>query len=111
MYTYKTENIRVIDGDTIVADVDLGFGVVLRRQRFRLLDVDAPELNTPAGERAKQWLEEAIEGETVIIQTIKNRDNVARRGKYGRWLAILYVGARDLNAELVEQGLAKEYKP
>ena len=42
MYTYKAKLIRVIDGDTIVADIDLGFNMILRDQHIRLTGINTP---------------------------------------------------------------------
>ena len=46
MYHYKAKLVRVIDGDTIDVDIDLGFDVWLKRQRVRLAGIDAPESRT-----------------------------------------------------------------
>jgi micrococcal nuclease len=46
MYHYKAKLVRVIDGDTIDVDIDLGFDVWLKRQRIRLAGIDAPESRT-----------------------------------------------------------------
>ena len=43
LYTYKANIVRVIDGDTVVADIDLGFDVWLRKEHLRLVGIDAPE--------------------------------------------------------------------
>ena len=46
MYEYRTKVVRVVDGDTVDVDIDLGFGVWLRKSRIRLLGVDTPESRT-----------------------------------------------------------------
>ena len=43
MYTYKVEVTRVVDGDTIDVDVDLGFGMIYKKQRVRMMGIDTPE--------------------------------------------------------------------
>ena len=45
-YCYNISNIRVIDGDTIEADVDLGFDVTLKKQKIRLWGIDCPPIRT-----------------------------------------------------------------
>ena len=42
MYEYRCQVLRVVDGDTIDIDIDLGFGVWMRKQRVRLKGVDTP---------------------------------------------------------------------
>jgi len=83
MYKYKAKVKRVVDGDTVDFDVDLGFHVVIRL-RGRLLDVDTPERGhqdwTKATEMLEGLLKEQEDGEGyVTIHTVKT-------GKYGRWL-------------------------
>ena len=46
LYQYKVSVSRVVDGDTVDVDVDLGFGVWLRNERVRLAGVDTPEIRT-----------------------------------------------------------------
>ena len=46
MYTYRVEVTRVVDGDTIDVDVDLGFGMIYKKQRVRMMGIDTPESRT-----------------------------------------------------------------
>jgi micrococcal nuclease len=46
MYEYNVKVVRVIDGDTIDVDIDLGFNIVLKKQRIRLYGIDTPESRT-----------------------------------------------------------------
>ena len=46
MYEYRVEVIKVVDGDTVDVNIDLGFGVWLKKQRIRLFGIDAPESRT-----------------------------------------------------------------
>ena len=46
MYEYKCKIRKVVDGDTVDVDIDLGFGVWLRKQRVRLVGIDTPESRT-----------------------------------------------------------------
>lgn len=112
MYEYKAQVVRVIDGDTLEMDVDLGFHTKMRH-RFRLLGVDTPELNSKvASERetalkAKAFTEQAVNGTTVVIRTEK-------ADSFGRWLAtVIYKvdGAdKNLSEELLKNGLAVVFK-
>jgi len=113
MYTYKAKLIRIIDGDTVDAEIDLGFGVFLK-QRIRLYGINTPETRTTdleekeRGLAAKQRLTEIL-GKEFIVETILNK-----RGKFGRVLGILHVeneeGTRmNINEQLVTEGHAVEY--
>lgn len=86
MYSYRVENIRVIDGDTVEVDIDLGFGVWLKKQKVRIYNIDAPEMRSKDDEEklfglaAKKKLEELLSLSDDI--TLKSFQDV--RGKYGR---------------------------
>ena len=81
---------RVIDGDTIDVEVDLGF-YTYQRVRLRLLDLNTPELRSKvleqrqAAHKAKNALQDLVKDKPLRIMTMKT-------GKYGRWLADIYVG-------------------
>ena len=86
MYEYRTKVVRVIDGDTVDVDIDLGFGVWLRKSRIRLLGVDTPESRTRDKEEkkyglaAKDFLVSKL-GDSPILKTTKDG-----KGKFGRIL-------------------------
>lgn len=111
MYQYKIKKInRVIDGDTIDVDIDLGFWITVS-YRVRLKDIDAPETRTKdlaekaEGLAAKEWLEKELsrEGEWIIETT--------KEDKYGRILGTLYfVGDPvTLNERMLNEGIARQY--
>jgi micrococcal nuclease len=111
MYQYKIKKInRVIDGDTIDVDIDLGFSVTLSH-RVRLKDIDAAETRTKdiqekaEGINARLWLEKELarEGEWII--------ETHKEDKYGRILGTLYfVGdSITLNERMLNEGIAKPY--
>ena len=87
MYQYKATITRIIDGDTVDCDIDLGFKVILAKQRIRLYGMDTPESRTrdkvekKYGLLAKKFLVEFIEAEDyqITIETSKSG-----RGKFGR---------------------------
>ena len=56
MYEYKCKIRKVVDGDTVDVDIDLGFGVWLRKQRVRLVGIDTPESRTKDLEEKKYGL-------------------------------------------------------
>ena len=111
MYTYKIKKInRVIDGDTIDVDIDLGFSITIT-QRVRLQGIDAAETRTKdlvekeKGLAAKAWLEKELsrEGEWIIITT--------KEDKYGRILGTLYLVGDPVtvNERMLNEGIAKPY--
>ena len=46
MYEYRVTIIKVIDGDTVDVDIDLGFGISLNNERVRIMGIDTPESRT-----------------------------------------------------------------
>ena len=111
MYQYKIKKInRVIDGDTIDVDIDLGFWITVS-YRVRLKDIDAAETRTKdlaekaEGLAAKAWLEKELsrEGEWIIETT--------KEDKYGRILGTLYLVGDPvtLNERMLNEGIAKPY--
>jgi len=111
MYTYKIKLERVVDGDTIDADIDLGFDVSVKK-RIRLQGINAPESRTrdleekARGLAAKDRLKAILEG-AKEIQLCSHGV-----GKYGRCLGELHVdvvdGKKCLTLENVNQLLIKE---
>jgi micrococcal nuclease len=108
MYEYRAYVRKVYDGDTITVDFDLGFGVVLKSQKIRLLRIDAPEVRgveRPEGLKSRDALRDLIGNKWVQIKTYKDK-----KGKYGRWLADVFVENNDtqlnVNDWLVTEGHA-----
>ena len=110
MYEYECTIRRVVDGDTIDVDVDLGFGTWRCSERIRLYGVDTPECRTrdaqekAAGFLAKEFVEDALHvGGTYKLQT-------REKGKFGRFLGVIFISARtSINATLVSERLAVAY--
>src|SRR6184192_1104103 len=63
---------EVIDGDTIVCDLDLGFSIVLPNQHFRLFGINAAEHGTPGGDAATAHLNQLLLGKDVTLSSVKN---------------------------------------
>lgn len=106
MYEYRAEIVRVVDGDTVHARVDLGCDVRIDLT-LRLARINAPELRTAEGVAAKQALERivAAAGGTLTLRTLRDR-----REKYGRYLAELVDAAgNNVNEQLVAEGMAQWY--
>ena len=91
MYEYKTKLIKVVDGDTVDVDIDLGFGVWLKNERVRIMGIDTPESRTrdkvekTFGKAARKRLKELL-GKTPVLRTQVARDGEDMKGKFGRIL-------------------------
>ena len=112
MYEYSCQVTRVVDGDTIDADLDLGFNIY-HKCRVRLYGIDTPESRTrnkdekARGKLAAKFLQDAIlNGKHVILQT-QLKDS---KGKFGRVLASVIVDGIDINQQMIEKHMAVEYK-
>ena len=111
MYTYIANVIRVVDGDTVIVDIDLGFDMWVRNQSIRLEGIDTPEVRTKdlreklAGNLAKQRVEELIGGKQIILKTVKDKTE-----KFGRMLGILLTNeGLNINDLLISERLAVKY--
>ena len=88
LYYYKACITDVYDGDTVTAEVDLGFYVKFR-EKFRLLGINTPELRGAEREQglvSRDAVREKILGKIVQIKTERDR-----KGKYGRYLATIFI--------------------
>ena len=104
MYEYKCKMVRVVDGDTVDVDIDLGFGVWLRKQRIRMYGIDTPESRTSDdeekiyGKAASAFLTKWTNAGDLTLKTFKDG-----KGKYGRILGELwYGGEHNINQLLVD---------
>jgi len=120
MYEYKCDVLKVIDGDTVDVDIDLGFGVVLKDERVRIVGIDTPESRTSDkvedifGEAAKARVKELMSNEDIILKTQVSKNGEDMKGKFGRILGDFiieeYEGQPRLLTEiLLEEGHAVKY--
>ena len=117
MYEYRATLLKIVDGDTVDVDIDLGFGVVLSNQRIRLYGIDTPESRTrdleekKCGKLAAKYIEDHIK----VSSTFTLRTHLDGKGKYGRILGelICYVPEFDremsLNDAMILKKLAVKY--
>ena len=103
--------IRVVDGDTVDIDIDLGFGVWMRKQRIRMYGIDTPESRTSDkvekkyGLAAKDFLVKWTNAGELTLRTFKDD-----RGKFGRILGELWWGGKqNINQLLVDNHHAVRY--
>lgn len=121
MYEYRCKILKVIDGDTVDVDIELGFGIVLTDERVRIMGIDTPESRTSDkvedifGEAAKARVKELLgKGDYAILKTEVNKDGEDMKGKFGRVLGDFIVeeweGQPKLLTEiLIEEGHAVKY--
>ena len=116
---YDVKVVKIVDGDTVDVDINLGFGVWLSDERVRIIGIDTPESRTRDrvedlfGEAAKARVKELMEGEAKLITT-EDRKGEDMKGKFGRILGDFYVeryeGKREkLTDVLIEEGHAVAY--
>lgn len=114
MYRYRSIIKRIVDGDTIDVDIDLGFDCWLHNQRIRLLGIDAPETRTrdleekEKGLATKRFVENTMPLDTEFMLISKDYDG--SRGKFGRILGDFQITEdQTLTQILLTEGLAEEY--
>jgi len=112
LYTYAAEVIKVIDGDTLDLEIDVGFKAKHER-RVRFRGIDCPEIGTSKGKKAKEFVEEELDKCVVEKPLFKgsraNRPLVAIKtfkfGMYGRYIVDVYYLPKEKNPEvIVEKG-------
>jgi len=93
MYEYRAIVLRVVDGDTVDVDIDLGFGIWMKRERVRMMGIDTPESRTrdkvekAFGLAAKERLRELLPvGSTTVLKTEIDKKGEDAKGKFGRIL-------------------------
>ena len=113
-YIYRIRTIsKVVDGDTIDADIDLGFDISLSK-RIRLAGIDTPESRTTnakektMGLESKEWLKKTLEGAKDILIKTELPDSTE---KYGRIIGHLFINGEDvsLNNQMITDGYALAY--
>ena len=122
LYFYKLLNVCVVDGDTIKADIDLGFGVVLKKRTIRLVGINAPEttktikgipnIKLSEGIKSKEFVNSIFEkADLILFKSLEKEDS------FGRCLGIIYFRSKgentiiNLNELLITQGYSEKYNP
>ena len=111
MYEYNFKLVKVVDGDTIDVDIDLGFGTWLRNQRIRMMGIDAPESRTSDKEEKVYGLLAKEKLNTLLANSRTLSTFNDTKGKYGRILAdvIVYHSAEDRWCGATEIMIAEGY--
>jgi micrococcal nuclease len=110
LYFYEAVVTSVYDGDTITANIDLGLNIWIHNAKLRLYGIDTPEVRGPErqkGLQARDRLRELVLNREVTLKTYKDK-----KGKFGRYLAIIFIsdpngkGLLNINELLKREGLA-----
>ena len=116
MYEYKCKILRVVDGDTVDIDIDLGFGIWMHKERVRMMGIDTPESRTrdkvekAFGLASKERLKELLPiGSIQHLKTEIDRSGEDKKGKFGRILGDFIVDDKRCTDILVEEGHAVAY--
>jgi micrococcal nuclease len=113
-YVYRIRSVhKVVDGDTIDADIDLGFDISLTK-RIRLAGIDTPESRTTdayekkLGLEVKDWLKHRLEFAKDILIKTELPDSTE---KYGRIIGHLFINGEEvsINNQMISEGYAWEY--
>jgi len=115
MYEYKCTVNKIVDGDTVDVDIDLGFGIVLTDERVRIMGIDTPESRTRNkieklfGLAAKKRLKELL-SKHCVLKTEINKDGEDMKGKFGRVLGdFVAADGRLVTDIMIEEGHAVAY--
>jgi len=122
MYEYRCKVLKIVDGDTVDVDIDLGFGIMLKNERVRVMGIDTPESRTrdkvekQFGLAAKKRLKEMLDNKSgPILKTQINKKGEDMKGKFGRILGDFTVyhaptdSWRMVTEIMVEEGHAVAY--
>ncbi len=100
MYQYGARLVRVIDADTVVLDLDLGFYQWRLGRSYRLARINAPELSTAEGVAARSALGERLATVTSFLVSTAKADS------FDRWIVELYADGANVSDWLVANGHA-----
>ena len=110
MYRYKVKVTRVVDGDTVDVDIDLGFGMTYKKQRVRMMGIDTPESRTRDLE--EKFYGKASKANLIRILDGKDIELVSHdKGKFGRILGELFIGGASysVNQQQIDEHHAVPY--
>ncbi len=111
---YDAKLVKVVDGDTVDVDIDLGFGIQLTNERVRIMGIDTPESRTSNkvekvfGLAAKNRLAELLAEDCILITT-ENKKGEDEVGKFGRVLGDFQIGDKSVTQIMIEEGHAADY--
>ncbi len=118
MYEYRAKILRVVDGDTVDVDIDLGFGVWMHKERVRMMGIDTPESRTrdkvekKFGLASKEYVKAYLPiGSMQILKTEIDKSGEDKKGKFGRILGdfLVYDSKEDAQKKLTEIMISQGY--
>ena len=114
MWTYRCNVLKVVDGDTVDVDIDLGFGIWQKNERVRIMGIDTPESRTrdkiekKFGLAAKARLKTLLGKKAVLVTTI-NKKGEDMKGKFGRVLGDFLYDGKKVSEIMCREGHAVAY--
>ena len=114
MWTYRCKLRRVVDGDTVDVDIDLGFGIWQMNERVRIMGIDTPESRTrdkiekKFGLAAKAKLKSLL-GPKPVLQTTISKKGEDMKGKFGRVLGDFIIEGKPVTEIMCKSGHAVPY--
>ncbi len=120
LYTYKAIITDVYDGDSVTADIDLGFYTWRHEMKLRLYGINAPEVAKHTkrevseeekllGLASRDFLRKQVLNQKVLIRTIKSRNGNDRKGSLKRYLVIIFKDDVNINQLMISEGHAVKY--
>ncbi len=107
MYKYKAKIINIVDGDTVDAEVDVGFSITIKH-RFRILNLDTPETWRPKSEAEREHGKRATIRATELLFNSKVTLISHKLGIYGRYIAeIILENGEDYAKKMINEGFQK----
>ena len=114
MYEYRVKVLKIIDGDTVDVDIDLGFNTWIKNERVRLMGIDTPESRTrnkiekKFGLLSKAKLKSLL-GKQIVLKTQIDRKGQDMKGKFGRVLGDFMYRGKLVSKILCDEGYAVPY--
>ena len=103
-FIYNAYVDSVYDGDTIRCTIDCGFGIIKKKMKIRLYGLDTPEIrgeDRSLGITVRDKLRDKILNKDIKLKTIKDK-----KGKYGRYLGIIFLKNENINDWLINNNYA-----
>ena len=114
MWTYRCNVLKVVDGDTVDVDIDLGFGIWQKNERVRIMGIDTPESRTrdkiekKFGLAAKARLKSLL-GPKPVLRTTISKKGEDMKGKFGRVLGDFLIEDKPVSEIMCQEGHAVAY--
>ena len=114
MWTYRCKVLKVVDGDTVDVDIDLGFGIWQKNERVRIMGIDTPESRTrnkiekKFGLAAKARLKSLL-GPKPVLRTTISKKGEDMKGKFGRVLGDFLIKDKPVSEIMCQEGHAVAY--